>query len=99
MFTICSLYVHCIVHWMCILFFTNPVYSVYSLYVHYMFTTCSLYVHGMVHWTCILFFDSPGMFSVCSLYVHYMFTVCSLYGRVYFCLTHPVFLGQFSESN
>ena len=58
-------------------------FSICSLYVHYMFTICSLYVHYMfticsqyVHY----------MLTICSLYVHYMFTICSLYVHYMFTI-------------
>ena len=40
-------------------------FTVCSLYVHYIFTMCSLYIHYM--------------FTICSLCIHYMFTIYSLY--------------------
>ena len=54
-------------------------FTICSLYVHYMFTICSLYVHYMFT---ILF---TILLTVCSLYVHYifnyMFTIYSLYAH------------------
>ena len=40
-------------------------YTICTLYVHYMYTICTLYVHYL--------------YTICTLYVHYMFTICSLY--------------------
>ena len=44
---------------------SRSIFTIHSLYVHYMFTICPVYVHYM--------------FTICPVYVHYMFTVCSLY--------------------
>ena len=47
-------------------------FTICSLYVHYMFTICSLYAHYM--------------FTICSLYVHYMFTICLLHVHYIFTM-------------
>ena len=39
MFTISSLYVHCIIHY---------IFTIYSLYIHYIFTISALYIHYML---------------------------------------------------
>ena len=50
-------------------------FTICSLYVHYMFTICSVKVSLYKK----LYISIHYMFTVCSLYVHYMFTICSLY--------------------
>ena len=63
-------------------------FTICSLYVHYMFTICSLYVHYM--------------FTICSLYVCYMFTKCSRYVHCIFNICSlkvkvTVYLGYVSR--
>ena len=68
-------------------------FTICSLYIHYILTICSLYIYYLV---CLIqveslrlrqwrrFFYSPGIFTICSLYVHYILTIYSLY-------THHIF--------
>ena len=62
MFTIQSLYVHCI-------------FAICSLYIHCIFTICSLYSHCICT-ICSLY--SHCIFTICSLYIYCIFTIRSL---------------------
>ena len=90
MFTVCSLYVHCIVytlyvHYMLTIYSLNGqyIFTICSLYIHYMFTIYIHYIHYMFT-ICSLYVHY--MFTTCSLYVHYMFTICSLYVHYMFTI-------------
>ena len=70
------------------------IFTMCSLYVHYMFTICSLHVHFMftscslyVHYTfTVCSLHVHYIFTICSLYVHYMFTICSLHVHYMFTI-------------
>ena len=56
--------------------YVHFIFTAYSLHFHYMFTTYSLYIH-CIFTICSLYIHY--MFTVYSLYIHHMFTICSLY--------------------
>ena len=81
MFTICSVYIHCIFTGGSYIRYLAVIYIyIVHLYIHYIFTICTLYV-PYIFTVYSLYFHY--MFPICSLYVHYMFTTCSLHVHYY----------------
>ena len=65
-------------------------FTICSLYIHYVSTICSRYVLRWEQHTYLL--STPVItkwifkFTICSLYVHYIFTICSLYVHYMFTI-------------
>ena len=66
--------------------FVHYMFTICSLYVHYMFTISSQYVHNMVTICSLYLHYIFTIYSLYSLYIHYMFTICSLYVHYMFTI-------------
>ena len=66
-------------------------FTICSLYVHYIFTICSLYVQ-YIFTICLLYIHY--MFTIYSLYVYYIFTICLLDIHCKFIRYSPFILPQ-----